>query len=162
MRLVFDIATSRALTLAIDDDLLGLGRIGHHLQRIADLGQRFETEHFGGHRRQHFANRLAAIVEHRAHASEHRSADEIIADVQRAVAHQHRRHRTAAAIELRFEHRAHGGPRRIGLQILHIRDQQNHFEQQIQIRLGPAPKPEPSRYRRPSLRPATRDPPAAA
>ena len=37
---------------------------------------------------------------------------------------------------LRFEHRAHAGPRRIGFQILHVRDQQNHFEQQIEIRLG--------------------------
>ncbi len=56
------------LCFAIDDDLLGLGRIGHHLERVADFRQRFQTQHFDRHRRPDFADLLAAIVEHRAHA----------------------------------------------------------------------------------------------
>ena len=104
--------------------------------RVADFGQRFQAQHFGRHRRPTSRIGSAVIVDHGAHASEDRAADEVIADSQRAVAHQHRRHRTASAIELRFEHRAHRGTRRIGLQIQHVRDQQNHFEQQVEIRLG--------------------------
>ena len=137
MRLVLRHRHFARLRFAIDDDLLGLGGIGHHLERVADFGQRFQTQHFDRHRRLGFADRLAAIVEHGAHFAEYRAADEVIADVQRAVAHQHGRHRTASAIELGFEHRAHGGTRRIGFQILHVGHQQNHFEQQIEIRLGP-------------------------
>ena len=41
-----------------------------------------------------------------------------------------------AAIQLGFEHGADGGTVRIGLQILHVGHQQNHFEQQIEIGLG--------------------------
>ena len=63
--------------------------------------------------------------------------------MQRAVAHQHGRHRTASAIELRFEHRADRRTIRVGLQILHVGDQQNHFEQQVEIGLGSWPKPAP-------------------
>ena len=55
--------------------------------------------------------------------------------LQRAVAHQHRGHRTAAAIELALRAPCPSRDGRIGLQILHIGHQQNHFEQQIEIRL---------------------------
>ena len=73
------------------------------------------------------------IVEHRAHFSVHRADDEEIADVQRAVLHQHRRHRTAALVHARFEHGAAGRRVRIGLQLAQIADEQNHFEQARQI-----------------------------
>ena len=56
------------LGFAIDDDLLGLGGVGHHLESVADFGQRFETQHFDRHGRPGFAHRLAAIVEHGAHS----------------------------------------------------------------------------------------------
>ena len=74
------------LRLAIHHDLLGLGGIGDHLERVADFRQRLQTQHFDRHRGLGFAHRLAAVVEHRADFAEHRSADEIIADAQRAVA----------------------------------------------------------------------------
>ena len=73
-----------------------------------DFGQRFQTQHFDRRRRLGFADRLAAIVEHGADFAEHRAADEVVADAQRAVAHQDGGHRTAAAVELGFEHGAHG------------------------------------------------------
>ena len=88
-------------------------------------------------------NGVAAVVEHGADLAEHRAADEVVADAQRAVAHQHGGHRAAAAVELGFEHRADGRTRRVGLQVLHVGHQQNHFEQQIEIRSWSWPRPAP-------------------
>ena len=47
--------------------------------------------------------------------------------------HQNGRDRAAALVQLGFEHRSHGRTRRIGLQILQVGNQQNHFEQQIEV-----------------------------
>ena len=116
------------------NDLLGLGGVGDHLEGVADIGQRLEAEHFDRHGRLGVAQRLAAVVEHRADLAEDRAADKIVAHVQRAVAHQHGGHGTAAAIEIGFEHIADGRTVGIGLQIQHVGHQQNHFEQQIQVR----------------------------
>ncbi len=48
--------------VAEDDDLLGLGGIGDHLEIVAGFGQRFETEHFDRRRGLGLADLLAAIV----------------------------------------------------------------------------------------------------
>ena len=116
---------------------LALAGIGDHLEGVAHFGQRIQAQHFGGHGRFGFAQRLAAIVEHGAHLAEYRAADEIIAHMQRSVAHQHGGHGAAPAIELRFEHRADGRAIGIGLEVLQVGHQQNHFQQQIEIGLGP-------------------------
>ena len=121
--------------LAEEHDLLGFGGIGDHLEIVAGFGQRLQTEHLDGRGRLGFADLLAAIVQHGAHFAEHGAADEIIAHVQRAVAHQHGGHRSAAAIELGFEHVAHGRTGGIGFEILQIGHQQNHLEQQIEVDL---------------------------
>ena len=55
-------------------------------------------------------DRLAALVEQRADATRVHAADEVVADVQRAVLDEHRRDRTLARIELRFDDRAGGAP----------------------------------------------------
>ena len=96
------------LLVAEIDDLLGLGGVGHHLEIVAGFGQRFETQHLDRRGGLGLAHLRAAVVQHGAHFAEHRAADEEIAHAQRAVAHQHGGHRTAAAVELRFEHGAHG------------------------------------------------------
>ena len=44
------------LGFAVDDDLLGLGGVGHHLEVVARFGQRFETQHFDRRRRLGFAD----------------------------------------------------------------------------------------------------------
>ena len=131
------------LGFAIDDDLFGLGGIGDHLEHIADLGQRIQTQHFHRHGGFGFADGSAAIVEHGADFAEHRAADEIVADAQRTVAHQHGGHRSAPAIEIGFEHVADGRTIGIGLQIQHVGHQQNHFEQKIEIGFGLWRKPAP-------------------
>src|SRR5438309_2185898 len=45
-------------------------------------------------------------------------------------------HRTTAFVELRFEHRTDAGSCGIRLEIADIRNQQNHFEQQVEIGFG--------------------------
>ncbi len=129
------------LGFAVDDDLFGFGRVGDALEGIARFRQRLEAEHFDRHGRLHFPHRLSAVVQHGAHLAEyqsadaeHQSTDEIVADTQCAVSDQHRRHRSAAAVELGFENRAHGGTVRIGLKVLQVRHQQNHFQQKVEIR----------------------------
>ncbi len=125
------------LGFAVNHDLLGLGGVRHHLEHVADFGQRIETQHLDGHGRLGVAHRPAAIVEHGADFAEDGAADKVIADVQRAVANQHGGHRAAAAIEIGFEHVADGGTVRVGLQIQHVGHQQDHFEQKIEVGLGP-------------------------
>ena len=46
-----------------------------------------------------------------------------------------RGHRTASAIELGFEHHADGGTLGIGLQLLQVGNQADHFHQQVEIGL---------------------------
>ena len=53
-----------------------------------------------------------------------------------SVAHQDGGHRAASAVELGFDHGAHGGPRGVGLQVQNLRHQQNHFQQQFQALFG--------------------------
>ena len=55
---------------------------------------------------------------------------------QGAVAHQNGGYRTAPAVELGFDHGSHGRTARVGLQVAHIRHEQNHFQQQIEVLLG--------------------------
>ena len=82
--------------------------------------------------------------EHGADLAEDRAADEEIADAQRAVAHQHGRHRTAAAIELALRARVPiAGRPGLALRSCSIGDQQNHFEQQVEVLSWCAPKPAP-------------------
>ena len=111
-RLLFAIACFARLRFAIHDDLLRLCGIGDHLEVVAGFRQRIQTEHLDRRGRLGFAHLLAAIVIHGANLAEYLAADEEVADAQRAVLHQHRRHRTASAIELGFEHRADAGTRR--------------------------------------------------
>src|SRR5205814_4773229 len=104
--------------------------------RIADLGQRLQTANLGRHGRLGLADLASTVVEHGAYLSEIRTADEVIADAQRAVAYDHRGYGTAAAIQLRFEDGSNRRAVRICLEILHFGDQQYHFEQQVQAHLG--------------------------
>ncbi len=55
-------------------------------------------------------DRLAAIVEERAHAAPLAAGDEDVADLERAALDQHGGDRAAAALELRLDHHAVGGP----------------------------------------------------
>ena len=101
--------------LAIGRDLPRLRRVGQRLERIAGLRQARQAEHLDRRRRRRHLDRPAAVVDERAHAADNRAGDEGVADAQRAVLDEDRRHRAAAAIELRLEDRARGIPLRVGL-----------------------------------------------
>ena len=77
----------------------------------------------------------AAIVEHGAHFAEDVADDEVVARLQGSVLHQHRRHRTASAIQFGFEHRTGGRTIGHGLQVLQVGNQADHFHQQVEIGL---------------------------
>ena len=98
-------------------------------------GSCLEAEHFDRCRRAGDLERPAAVVDERAHAADDRPGDDVVADAQRAVLHEHGRHRTAAAIELGLEHRAERRPLRVGLVLADFGDEQNHLEQQIEALL---------------------------
>ena len=102
------------------------------LERIAGLRQAGQPEHFDRRRRRRHLDGLAAVVDERAHAADDRARDERVADAQRAVLHEDRRDRAAAAIELRLEHGARRIPLRIGLVLADVADEQNHFEQRVE------------------------------
>ncbi len=66
-------------------------------------------------------------------SAEHGSAYEVVAYAQGAITHQHRGHRAAAAVQFSLEYRAHPRPAGIGLEILQVGDQQDHFKQQFGV-----------------------------
>ncbi len=123
------------MAFAILGDAARFLAIGHRYQLIARLRQAFQAENLDRSRRPGRFQRDAAIVEHGAHFAEHVANDEVVAVVQRSVLHQHRRHRTASAIQLGFQHRA--ARQTIGhrLQVLQVGNQADHFHQQIEVGL---------------------------
>ena len=120
------------LSLPVFDDVARF-RFVRHLELIAGFGNALQTENLDRSGRASRLNRLAAMVEHRAHFAVHRADDKYIADVQRAVLHQHCGDRTAAFVHARFDHRAASRSIRIGLEFAQIADEQNHFEQARKI-----------------------------
>src|SRR5205085_9788760 len=62
------------LHLAIHHDLLGLGRIGDRLERLAYVRNRLQAQYFDGSGWLGFANRFSTIIEHGADFSEYGSA----------------------------------------------------------------------------------------
>ena len=81
------------LLLAERRDLPRLGRVGQRLEHVARLRQAGQAEHFDRRGRPGRLDRTAAVVDQRAHAADDRAGDERVADVERAVLHEHRRHR---------------------------------------------------------------------
>ncbi len=79
--------------------------------------------------------RSSAIVEHGADFAVHVAHDEVIAGVQRAVLHKHRGHWSAAAIEFRFQNHASRGAFRSRFEFRQVRNQANHFHQEVEIRV---------------------------
>ncbi len=123
------------LLLAVFRNAARLLAIGDGDKLIAGLRQSFETQNFHRGCRSRGVERNAAIVEHRAYLAKDVAHHEVVAGVQRSVLHQHRRHRTASAVELGFEHRSSRQTIGHSLQVLQISNQADHFHQQIEIGL---------------------------
>ena len=78
----------------------------HHAEAVAGFRRRLEAQHLDRRRGAGLAHLLAAIVDQRAHAAPFGAGDDDVADMQRAALDEHGRHRSAAAVELRFHHDA--------------------------------------------------------
>ena len=70
-----------------------------------------------------------------AHPAPFGTGDDDVAGLERAALHQDGRHRPAAAIEPRLDHRAFGRAVRIGLELEDFRLQRDHVEQLVEVDL---------------------------
>ena len=120
------------LRLAEFHEVARFGFVGN-VELVARIGNALQAEDFDRSRRPRAFHGLAFVVKHGADFSEDRAAKEEIAGAERAVLHEHGGDSAAAAIHAGFEHGAAGRSVRIGLQLAHIGDEQNHFEQFIEI-----------------------------
>ena len=107
--------------------------IGNDYKLIACLRQPFHTEDFHWSRRRRFFELRPAIIKHGANFSVHIADDEVVASAQRPVLHQYGSNRPASPVQLGFEHHAGCRTIGIGLELLQIRNQADHFHQQIKI-----------------------------
>jgi hypothetical protein len=94
---------------AIARDLAGAGFVLDHRKAVAGFRRAVEAEHFDRHRRSGLVEVLALVRNQRADAAHFGAGHDDVADLERAALHQHGGDRTAAAIELGFDHGAFGG-----------------------------------------------------
>src|SRR5690606_19801086 len=119
------------LALAIQRDLAGLALAFDHEQLIARIRRTRETEHDDGQRRAGFRDRLPGFVEHRTHTAEFLPRDDRIAGLQGAALDEHRSDRTASLLHAGLHNDTGGRAGVSGLELEHVRLQENRIEQLI-------------------------------
>src|SRR6185295_2227483 len=90
------------LALAMQSDFTRLALTLGSENFVTGIRRRGQAEHHDRRRRARFLNRLAVLVEHRTHAAELGARDDRIADLQRALLHQHGRDGAAALLDAGF------------------------------------------------------------
>ncbi len=121
--------------IAILGDLAGTGLALHHGDAVARLGRTAEAEHLDREGRAGRRDRIAGVVEQRAHPAPLGTGHNDVADLQRAALHQHGGDGAAAAVEPRFHDRALGDPVRVRLEVEHLALQFDRLEQLAQVGL---------------------------
>src|ERR1700733_13344 len=109
-------------------DMARFGFVGD-LEVVSGVRDALQTKHFHRSGWRRVFGRASTVVAQRAHFSKDGTADKEIAELQRAVLNQNRRHRPAAFVHARFQH---GAGRRgvwIRFQFAQIRHQPQRFEQ---------------------------------
>src|SRR5207237_1200179 len=91
------------LLAAVLDNLLGDLVVLGSVDLITGVGHAIETEDLDGRRRTGNFDAFTAIIEHRANLAERTAGEEDVTDAQRALLDEDGRHRTAVAIETRFD-----------------------------------------------------------
>ena len=122
-RALLGLLAGRAVVLDDVDELTGLG----HAVEAEDLDR--IARHGLGHA-------SARVVVHRADAAPVRTADEGVADLQRAALDQQRDDRAAARVELGLDDHARRLGVRVGLQVLELGDREDRVEQVLEVQLG--------------------------
>src|ERR1044072_3622508 len=102
-------------------DRLCLRDVRHDLEAFTGLRHTLQTENFDRSRWSSFGDRLAAVIEHRTHATGNLADDKRIVSSQCALLDQDRCYRATTAIEFRFEHDAGRETRRAGAHIQNVR-----------------------------------------
>ncbi len=120
------------LGLTLLDDLTRGALVVEDLHRVASAGEIHESQDLDREARICTPNALAAVVEHRFHAAPGGARHHDIADVQCAALDKQRCHRSAIAVDLRFDHDPAGQLVRIRLELVHVGDEQDDFEQIVE------------------------------
>ncbi len=98
---------------------------------VAGIRRRRQAEHDDRRRRTRFLHRLAVLVEHGAHAAELGARDDRIADLQRALLHEHGRDGAAALLDAGLDDEAAREARLRRLELEDFGLQQDGFEQLV-------------------------------
>ena len=76
---------------------------------------------------------MTVVVHHGAHLSQHRTSGDDVAGLEGAVLHQQRGHGAFGFVEVGLDHGAAGQTIRVGLQVFHFGDQQQHLQQLVDV-----------------------------
>ena len=122
--------------MTVQRDLAGLALALGGEQLIACIGRAGETEHQHRHGGFGLLHRLAALIEHRSHATEFLTGDDRVAESQRALLDDHRGDRTATLLHARFDDVAGGKTIERRGEFEHFGLQQDRIEQLIDALAG--------------------------
>ena len=109
--------------------------IGNRVEGIAACRHLVQTRDLNGNRGTCGLYALALVVGHDADASDAGARDDDVALVQRSVLNENRRDGTSALVKTRLDNGTLRGTVGIGLQLLHLRDESDHFEQVVKTLL---------------------------
>src|SRR5262249_58863131 len=99
---------------------------------IAGLGCRIKAQDLRRHRWPGLRDRLAAVVDERAHTAPGRTGDDNVADIEGAALHEHGANRPASALELGLDDNALRRTLRVGAQVQQLRLQVDGFEKLVE------------------------------
>src|SRR5262249_42220370 len=111
--------------LALLGEVLGVALALGDLERIARPRDSVETKHLDRHGRTGFFDRSAVVVKHRSDLAGEHAADEVVADLERALLNKHRGDDTAALVNLRLDDLALGTALAAGLELHHLGLEEN-------------------------------------
>ena len=104
-------------------------------QLVARLGQRRQAEDLDRRRRAGLLEPRPAVVDEGADLAATAPATTVSPTRERAVLDEDGRHRAAALVEPRLEHRADRGLPGVGLELLQVGHEQEHLEQLVEVLL---------------------------
>ena len=121
------------LAIAIFGDFAGARFAFDDGDAIAGLGRTGKAQHLDRHGGTGLKPRLSLVVDEGANAAPLRTADDEVADAQRATLHQHGGDGAAALVETRLDDRAFGRTIGIGLEIEQLGLQGDEIGQLVEV-----------------------------